>query len=189
MSFIIYILSLSFARENFPRPIQAVIYTTCNLRDHIGRAKLPDIETIGIAAHACGSCLKDSHCKICELIPCRPKQVRAAVPSLLWPSRLLQREAGNSCFVVCLVRLTIRWSNKFFVFSKQISAFVSIITKAVSLMVVFPEVVGFTNILHRMIIMCLLSLSSTAARLVTWMFVNATGSLSWNRCIPLTSIA
>ena len=44
--------------------------------------------------------------------------------------------------------------------------------------IVFPEVVfGFTNILHRIIIMGLLSLSSTVARLVTRMLVNSTGSL------------
>ena len=49
-----------------------------------------------------------------------------------------------------------------------IYAFVSTITKAVLLMVVFPEVVfGFTIISHRINIMDLLLPSSTVARLAT----------------------
>ena len=61
--------------------------------------------------------------------------------------------------------------------------------KSCILMVVYPEVVfGFTNILHRMNIMDLLLLSSTVARLVTWMFTSPTGSLNWIRFIPLGSI-
>ena len=58
-------------REIFPDPFMLSFRRPANLRDQLVRAKLPDIDTVGNAVHACGPCLGDPRCKICELIPCQ----------------------------------------------------------------------------------------------------------------------